>query len=229
MKFETHISKTMNNEHHIYEQRVTDLMRTHSFTEVVFLLYKGALPDENERKFLDVLLVAGSEHGVEAPSLYVPRISVASGNSVHTAMAAGILAIGEVHGGAGEASAQLLLRQETPEVLVAEYEEKNERLPGFGHRTYVDVDPRAEIIFEKAKETYLPLDAFTKAYAIEEALQKKKNKKLPLNIDGAFGAGIIALGMQPSVAKALFVLARVAGMGAHAIEEREQKNGYYRL
>jgi len=35
--------------------------------------------------------------------------------------------------------------------------------------------------------------------------------------------------MDPRAAKALFVLARVAGMGAHAIEELEQKNGYRRL
>ncbi len=35
--------------------------------------------------------------------------------------------------------------------------------------------------------------------------------------------------MDPRVAKALFVLARVVGMGAHAIEELKQGNGYRRL
>lgn len=229
MKFETKISNTIDDEHHIYNHAVSDLMQKHNFTDVIFLLYAGRLPTNGERVLLDAMLVAAAEHGVEVPSLYAPRVSAASGNSVHTAIAAGVLAIGEEHGGAGEAAAHLLERNEDPEKLVAEYVADKKRMPGFGHRIYKDEDPRAKIIYEKAKEAKVPLEAFEKAHAIEAALARVKGKKLPLNIDGAFAAGVLALGMHSRAAKALFVLARVAGMGAHAIEELEQRNGYRRL
>ena len=50
-----------------------------------------------------------------------------------------------------------------------------------------------------------------------------------MNIDGALAAGVLTLGMDAAAAKVLFVLSRVAGMGAHAIEEVKQKNSYWRL
>jgi len=175
------------------------------------------------------MLTASAEHGVEAPSLYVPRVSVASGNSVHVGIAAGILAIGEAHGGAGEACALLLSSDEDPALIVERFSKEAKFIPGFGHKIYKDEDPRAKIIYSKAKEGKLPLAAFEKAYAIETALQKNKGKKLPLNIDGALAAGVLTLGMPHETAKVFFILARVAGMGAHAIEELEQKNSYHRL
>ncbi len=229
MKFDTKISASKNGEHHVYDHAMSKLMQKNSFTDVVFLLYTGKLPTDGERVLLDTMLVSATEHGVEAPSLYVPRVSAASCNSVHVAIAAGVLAMGEEHGGAGEAAAYLLSRNEDVQTLVEEYVANGKRMPGYGHRIYKDEDPRAMIIYIKAKETKAPLAAFEKAYAIESELAKTKRKKLPLNIDGAFAAGVLALGMDPRAAKALFVLARVAGMGAHAIEELEQKNGYRRL
>ena len=229
MKHQTNISSTEGGEHEIYGHKVTDLMKQYSFVDTIFLLYAGKLPSGGERALLDAMLVASAEHGIEAPSLYTPRISVASGNSVHVGMAAGILAIGEAHGGAGEASAQLLASAESAEEIVARFEKEEKFIPGFGHKIYKDEDPRANIIHMKAKEGKVSLDAFEKVYAIEALLEKQKGRKLPLNIDGAFAAGVLALGMDPSAAKALFVFGRVAGMGAHAIEEKKQNNGYWRL
>ncbi len=229
MEFKTNISKTEREGHAIYGNKVTDLMQHNSFTDVVFLLYSGRLPHDRERALLDAMLISAAEHGVETPSLYMPRVSVASGNSVHVGMAAGILGIGEAHSGAGEAAAEMLMRNETAQELVEEYVTKKIHMPGFGHRVYKDEDPRATLIFTKAKDLGVSLQLFEKAYAIEAELEKAKGKKLPLNIDGAFAAAVLALGMKPEAAKALFVFARVAGMGAHAIEELEQANGYRRL
>ena len=229
MKHQTNISNSEGGEHEIYGHKVIGLMMQYSFVDTVFLLYAGKLPTDGERALLDAMLTASAEHGIEAPSLYTPRISVASGNSVHVGMAAGILAIGEAHGGAGEASARVLAASESPEEIVSRFEKEGKFIPGFGHKIYKEEDPRATIIYTKAKEGNVSLDAFEKAYAIEALLEKQKGKKLPLNIDGAFAAGVLSLGMNPSAAKALFVFGRVAGMGAHAIEESIQKNGYWRL
>jgi citryl-CoA lyase len=229
MEFETDISTNIEGEHYIYNQKVTDLMQKVTFTDSIFLLYAGVLPTASQRNLLDAMLIAAAEHGVEAPSLYVPRVSTSSGNPVHVAMAAGVLAIGDVHGGAGEAAVLMLMRKESAEKLVAEYLESGKRLPGFGHKIYSDEDPRARIIFDIAAKNNLPLVAFEKARSIETALATAKGKKFPLNVDGAFAAGVITLGLPPAAAKALFVLARAAGMGAHAIEESTKQHTYRRL
>src|SRR5215217_7998599 len=61
------------------------------------------LRDAGERQLLDAVLVGVSDHGAGAPSCAAARLA-ASGNrqSFSAAIAAGILAIGDEHGGAGE-------------------------------------------------------------------------------------------------------------------------------
>lgn len=229
MEFISHISDTNEGQHRIYGTPVEELMQHASYTEVIFLLLAGRMPNAGERALLDAMLVGSSEHGVEAPSLYAPRVSVASGNPVHVGIASGVLAIGESHGGAGEAAVRLLMQDTEPSALVSHYLERKERMPGFGHKVYKEVDPRAHVLYQKAQEAQLPLHAFTRAFAIEAELEKQKGKKLPLNIDGAFAASVIALGLPPEAAKALFVVGRVSGMAAHAIEEARTGAGYHRL
>lgn len=229
MRFTTAISSDEGGEHRIYGESLADLLRNHTFTEAIFLLYAKRMPNDGERALLDALLIASSEHGIEVPSLYVPRVSVSAGNPVHVGIAAGVLAIGESHGGAGRAAAELLARSEAAQDLVEEYMAAGKFLPGFGHRIYKDEDPRARIIHDKAQAAGVPLAFFEKAYALEAALLEKTGKKLPLNIDGACAAGVLALGMPPAAAEALFVVGRVAGMGAHAMEEQAQGGTYHRL
>ncbi len=225
MQFKTSISKTINNEHFVRGHNLVQLINKHSFAETMMLLLRGDLPTKNEAKFLEKLLIASSENGVEAPSLYSPRISVASGNSFHVALAAGILAIGEHHGGAGEACAEILASLKNPKEIVSE----NKIIPGFGHKIYKNSDPRTTALYAEAKKMKLSCKFFNKAYAIEKELENSKGKKLPLNIDGALAAGILELKLDPRLGKAIFIMARIVGMSAHVLEELNQKNSYRRL
>src|ERR671910_1679633 len=76
---------------------VTTLMRG-TFTDTVFLLHRGRLPNAGERQLLDAILVGVSDHGAGAPSCATARLA-ASGNrqSFSAAIAAGLLAIGDEH------------------------------------------------------------------------------------------------------------------------------------
>src|SRR5215831_9458399 len=87
---------------------VTSLMKL-SFSDTIFLLHKGSLPNECERRLLDAILVGVADHGAGAPSCAAARL-VASGNrqSLSAAIAAGILAIGDEHGGAGSACMEMI-------------------------------------------------------------------------------------------------------------------------
>src|SRR4029077_15045932 len=81
---------------------VTSLMTRAGFTETIFLLHQGRLPEAGERRLLDAILVGVADHGAGAPSCAAARLA-ASGNrqSLSAAIAAGVLAIGDEHGGAG--------------------------------------------------------------------------------------------------------------------------------
>src|SRR3954467_12771221 len=88
---------------------VLDLMRQATFTDLIFLLHHDRLPSDGERRLLDAILVGVADHGAGAPSCAAARLA-ASGNrqSVSAAVAAGVLAIGDAHGGAGSNCMELI-------------------------------------------------------------------------------------------------------------------------
>src|SRR5438045_7511965 len=79
-----------------------------TFTEYVHLLVCGEEPTDEQRFFLDLLLVAIAEHGM-MPSNVAARMTLAADpGSLHGAVAAGILGCGPVILGASEECAKLL-------------------------------------------------------------------------------------------------------------------------
>src|SRR3982750_3899799 len=85
-----------------------DLMGRLTFTEYFHLLLTGREPSDDERYFLDLLLVAIAEHGL-MPSNVAARMTLAADpGSLHGAVAAGILGCGPVVLGTSEECARLL-------------------------------------------------------------------------------------------------------------------------
>jgi citryl-CoA lyase len=64
-----------NGEPVIRGKKLIDLIQNYNFTQSIFLVLKGQLPNEKEEKLLNALLVASIDHGVEAPSTTVARIA----------------------------------------------------------------------------------------------------------------------------------------------------------
>ena len=130
---------------------VTDLMRQAGFVDTVFLLHRGRLPTAGEKRVLDAVLVAVADHGPGAPSCAAARLA-ASGNrqSISAAIAAGVLAIGDEHGGAGEACMALIAASLAGDCSAADggrieaaaarafaqARETRTRMPGLGHRVH---------------------------------------------------------------------------------------------
>src|SRR5215210_7924304 len=88
---------------------VPSLMVGRTFTDTIFLLHQGRLPSATERELLDAILTGVADHGSGAPSCATARLAV-SGNrqSVSAAVAAGILAVGDDHGGAGSGCMEMI-------------------------------------------------------------------------------------------------------------------------
>ena len=209
---------------------VTQLMASATFADVVFLLHKGQLPSEAERRVVDAMLIASADHGPGSPSAAAAR-TVATGNRVapEAAIAAGVLAIGDAHGGAGLACLQLItdamntVRTTGADAaavarrVVADARAEQRRLPGIGHRTHTR-DPRTDVLFDLTRTGRIAGDGVAFMLELERAVADAI-KPLPINVDGAIAAVLYDLGFPPVLGKLLFIIGRVAGLSAQVVEE----------
>ena len=229
---QTHISRSYPDRVEVRGRDLTsDLMGRVSFTEYFHLLVTGREPTEDERFFLDLLLVAIAEHGL-MPSNVAARITYASDpRSLQGAVAAGILGAGHVVLGAAEECARLLedavRAARDPEEVARAAHEAGSRIPGFGHPLHRPVDPRAERILELADERGIggPHTAF--ARALRDAVATVWSKPLPMNVSMPIASVLLDLGYPAGAVKAVPILARTASVLAHLVEEQEQPLGRY--
>src|SRR6059036_3107081 len=85
-----------------------DLMGRLSFTEYFHLLLTGEEPTEEQRFFLDLLLVSIAEHGLMPTNVAARMTLAADPDALQSAVAAGILGCGPVILGTSDECARLL-------------------------------------------------------------------------------------------------------------------------
>jgi citrate synthase len=214
---------------------VLALMQQATFTDLIFLLHHERLPSPGERRLLDAILIAVADHGAGAPSCAAARLA-ASGNrqSLAAAIAAGVLTIGDEHGGAGSGCMELIAQglestrrdsltfEDAAGRIVDAAKRDGTRLPGFGHRVHSTIDPRVDVLFGLSAEVGLAGDGIRFARALERAICERL-KPIPLNIDGALAAVLFDLGLPPMVGKLIFIIGRVAGLSAEVLEEHTRE------
>ena len=209
---------------------VADLMTGKTFSDIIFLLHRGELPTPAERALLDAILVGVADHGSGAPSCAAARLAL-SGNrqSVSSAVAAGILAVGDDHGGAGLGCMELIAEgvararteqrslADTARLMVTEARATGRRIPGFGHRVH-HTDPRTAILFNLARQGGVAGDGVAFVEALEPAIAEVV-RPLPINIDGALAAVLHDMGFPPAFGRLVFIIGRTAGLTAEVAEE----------
>src|ERR687889_512446 len=150
-----------------------DLMGRLTFTEYFHLLLTGEQPTEQQRFFLDLLLVAIAEHGMMPTNVAARMTLAADPGSLQGAVAAGILGCGPVLLGTAEECAKLLERAHAsggdPWAIAREIREAGGRLPGFGHPVHKPLDPRAERILDLADERGVAGEHVGQARAFRDA------------------------------------------------------------
>ncbi|MGH3022230.1 MAG: citryl-CoA lyase [Gaiellaceae bacterium] len=197
-----------------------DLMGRLTFTEFFHLLLTGEEPEEEQRFFLDLLLVAIAEHGMMPTNVAARMTLAADPDSLQGAVAAGILGAGPVVLGTSEECARLLERGGEPAEIVRRYREAGGKVPGFGHPVHKPVDPRAERILELADQHGVSGPNVELARALHAELGLVMNVSMPI------AAVMLDLGFQPAAVKAVPILARTASLLAHLAEEREEPIGF---
>jgi citrate synthase len=203
-----------------------DLMGRLSFTEYFHLLLTGHEPTEDQRYFLDVLLVAIAEHGMMPTNVAARMTLAADPGALQGAVAAGILGAGTVVLGTAQECAQLLTSGREPEELAREIRAAGGKLPGFGHPVHKPLDPRAERILALADERGISGEYVALARRYREAAEHAWGRPLTMNVAMPIAAVMLDLGFPPATVKAVPILARTASLLAHLAEEQQQPIGF---
>lgn len=217
---------------------IEELMGNAGFADMVWLLTRGELPGRAQAALLEAALVAGVDHGPQAPSIGIARMAITCGVGLNGAMGSAVNVLGDVHGGAGEQCMELLVdiarRQSdgasTEQAVSAGidwYTENRSRfIPGYGHRFHTPVDPRSPRMLELADAAVAAGHIEGRFIAIGRGVQaeldRRKGKPVPMNIDGATAIVYAELGFPPPLARGLFCLSRSVGILAHAWEQKSQ-------
>ena len=218
---------------------IGQLMGTVGFGAAVYLILRGDLPDQKTAWLMDAILVSSIDHGVTPPSALAARTIASTGGSLGASVAAGILAINRYHGGAIEDCANQLADMarrceqtgdepdSVAEAVLDEMKQSGRRMPGFGHRVHTN-DPRTLKMFELAAEAGVDGPHMKAARSVERIFAAS-GRNLPMNVDGAIAAVLADMGFEPASMNGLFMIARVPGLIAHALEERERERPMRRI
>lgn len=207
-----------------------------SFTDHVWLLVTGQLPNPQQRAVLDATLVAIAEHGL-VPSVQASRMTLAAApEALQGAVAAGILGCGSVILGASEAAGRLLsdvvsraagsTLDEAATATVREYQAAKRPVPGYGHPLHKGYDPRAKRLLEIAAEAGCAGQHAEAAKAIERVLPGITGKPLAMNVSGAIPAVLLDACYPLLALKGVPILARTASLIAHLLEEQQRPIGF---
>jgi citryl-CoA lyase len=218
----TSITRTGEGELRVRGYDICSMISRLTFAQTVYLILKGELPNEAQARMIEGLLVSSIDHGITPPSCLAARTVMSGGNSLNASVAAGILTIGESHGGAIEQCARILQEGvkagRGPAEVVADCKARGIRIPGYGHRIHAR-DPRTTSLLELADSCGFTGAHIRLAAGIMEELERGTDKKLPLNVDGAIAAVISEMGFDWRLGKGFFIIARTPGLVAHVFEE----------
>jgi citrate synthase len=185
----------------------------------------GTRPDALAVRAFDCALVLHADHELNA-STFAARVVAATLSDIHSAVVAGIGALkGPLHGGANAEVMKMLLdfgasAPEKVEATIREKLAKKEKIPGFGHRVYHTMDPRAvhlrQLSQDLGRRSGQPQWA-EMSERIEAVV--KAEKKLNPNVDFYSASTYYALGIPVSLYTPIFAVSRTSGWTAHVLEQ----------
>jgi citrate synthase len=217
---------------------VDDLAKHCTFTDAIFLAMCGELPTESQRLMLDRMLVLETAHGI-APTGALARAYVACGTPIQVALAGGALAVGDVHGGAGEQVGQIFQERGmdlvkelgcrvAAERLVGEMLADSGRVPGFGHQFHKDGDPRALFLLNEARALNIAGPACELLWDMEDVLAETKRRRILTNVDGAIAAILTDMQIDWRFSRPLMVVSRQMTLAAIAVEAMQVRVANWR-
>ena len=213
-------------------ENLVDLIGRLSFTEMIFLLIRGRVPQEPEVRILDACLVALVEHGL-TPSALVARMTYsAAPDALQGAVAAGLLGVGSTVAGSMVQCGAILSRLNadggagsgqgrTVAEFVAASRRDGDPIPGLGHRLHRAGDPRVEPLLALAEEAHVAGRHIETLRLLAAEVERQSGRHIPINVTGAIAAVLMDIGFEFPILRGFALISRSAGLVAHIDEERK--------
>jgi len=183
----------------------------------------SAKPDEVMEKVFDLALILHADHELNA-STFAARVTAATLSDIYSSVTSAIGALkGPLHGGANEDVIKMLLEagSESAALEHIKYRLANKiKIPGFGHRVYRTVDPRATHLRDMSKELGERTghaDLYYTSKKIEVTIKEMKN--LNANVDFYSASTYYSLGIPIDLFTPIFAVSRMSGWTAHILEQ----------
>ena len=215
-----------------------DLMGNMSISEFFYFHLTGSEPNDNQKFFLDLLIIALAEHGL-VPSVQAARMTLAAApEALQGAVAAGILGVGSVILGSAEQCADMLERtnfliesksyssKEAAILVGHEYKDSGKFLPGFGHPIHHPIDPRAERVLQLADQRNASGLYVSLLREFPAVVEEVWGKPLPMNLTGPMAAILLDLEVPKGAVRGIPILARTLGLIGHLNEEQNRPIGF---
>jgi len=216
---------------HGHNSVIKESDKEETFTNLIYRAITGKKEvNTSHARMFETMIVASIDHGVTPPSAQATLIAATVRASYEVALAHGVGAITDVHGGAGEKAAEFFRRcvelaqkealpiKQATKSIMEEYINSGKRIEGMGHRVHTQ-DPRRDALWSAAEELEISGSSVEVSKIAGEIFRQVRGMNLPINVDGVIGAIIADMGYDATLAKAFFIFGRVCGLSAHYFEE----------
>jgi ATP citrate (pro-S)-lyase len=220
-----------------------------SFTEGILMriLQRNTVSHETVA-FADTIFSELIDHGPHVSGAVNTIITTRAGRDMGSALATGVLTIGDRFGGAmnnaGKVWFESVSHGTTAQELVTLYSKKREYIPGIGHKKYTvyKPDPRVAELIALGKSAIANPRHLLFAEEVARETSKKRDN-LILNVDGAvaalfldyleqkemFGVEHIQELLDIEFFNALFIIPRSVGFIGHYLDQKRIDEGLFRL
>jgi citrate synthase len=207
---------------------VNELMGKLTFTEMFLFHLLGRPATPLQVKITDGVLVSIMEHGL-VPSVIASRLTfLGAPESYQGAIAAGLLGVGDRFAGTASRCASVLdsivaapaaERAEAAAAAIEVHRAQHTPLPGFGHPTHRDSDPRVAKLIEIARAAGAAGDYIEALQLLETAVTQSLGRRIPTNVSAAIAVALREAGVPTQAIRGAVLTARCAGLVGHLLEE----------
>jgi citrate synthase len=191
--------------------------------ENMLYMLNGEKPNAEFARAMDLYLMLLADHSLNA-STFTARVVASTQADLHSAISSAYAALkGPLHGGANEATMNMLLEIADPEKVdtwVDNAFATKRTIMGFGHRIYKNGDPRAAILNVWAQKIGA-LIGQPKYYEMSRLVEKAvlRHRELHPNVDYYSASMLWGIGIPIDLFTPMFACSRVVGWSAHVIEQ----------